>query len=117
LPSSIEHVKAGKLRALAGTTLTRSEAPPGIPTVDDFVPGYESINWDGVGAPKKTPVVIIDRLNKENNAALAEPKIKARLAELGAIGIRGSPADFGKLIAAETDKWARVIRSANIKPE
>jgi tripartite-type tricarboxylate transporter receptor subunit TctC len=117
LPSSIEHVKAGKLRALAVTTLTRSEALPDIPTVDDFVPGYESINWYGVGVPKNTPAEIVDRLNKEINAALADPKIKARLADLGAIGIPGSPAEFGKLIAAETEKWGKVIRAANIKPE
>jgi tripartite-type tricarboxylate transporter receptor subunit TctC len=117
LPSSIEYVKAGKLRALAVTTLTRSEALLDIPTVGDFVPGYESTNWYGVGVPKNTPAEIIDRLNKEINAALADPRIKARLADLGAIGTPGSPADFGRLIAAETDKWGKVIRAANIKAE
>ena len=115
--SSIEHIRAGKLRALAVTTATRSEALPDIPTVGDFVPGYEASAWFGIGAPKNTPAEIVDKLNKEINAALADPKIKARLADLGGTVLAGSPADFGKLIADETEKWGKVIRAANIKPE
>ena len=117
MPASIEYIKAGKLRALAVTTATRSEALPDIPTVGDFVPGYEASAWYGVGAPKNTPAEIVDKLNKEINAGLADPKIKARLADLGGTVLPGSPADFGKLIADETEKWAKVIRAANIKPE
>jgi tripartite-type tricarboxylate transporter receptor subunit TctC len=116
-PSSIEHVRAGKLRALAVTTARRSEVLPKIPTVSEFVPGFEASNWFGVAAPKNTPPEIIDMLNKEINAALAEPKIKARLADLGAAALAGSPADFGKLITEEAEKWGDVIRTANIKPE
>ena len=115
--ASIEYIKAGKLRALAVTTATRSEALPDIPTVGEFVPGYEASAWFGVGAPKNTPAEIVDKLNKEINAALADPKIKARLADLGGTVLAGSPADFGKLIADETEKWGKVIRAANIKPE
>ena len=115
--ASIEYIRAGKLRALAVTTATRSEALPDIPTVGEFVPGYEASAWFGVGAPKNTPAEIIDKLNKEINAALADPKMKARLADLGGTVLAGSPADFGKLIADETEKWAKVIRAANIKPE
>ncbi len=114
--SLIEHIRAGKLRALAVTTATRSEALPDIPTVGEFVPGYEASAWYGVGAPKNTPAEIIDKLNKEINAALADPKMKARLADLGGTVLTGSPADFGKLIADETEKWGKVIRAANIKP-
>ena len=100
------------------TTATRSDALPDIPTVADFVPGYEASAWFGVGAPKNTPAEIVDRLNKEINAALADPKIKARLADLGGTALVGSPADFGKLIADETEKWGKVIKFAgNIKPE
>ena len=99
------------------TTATRSEALPDIPTVGDFVPGYEASGWIGVGAPKNTPAEIVDRLNKEINAGLADPKIKARLADLGGTVLAGSPADFGKLIADETEKWAKVIKFAGIKPE
>ena len=117
MPASIEHIRAGKLRALAVTTATRSEALPDIPTVGDFVPGYEASAWYGIGAPKNTPAEIVDKLNKEINAALADPKIKARLADLGGTALAGSPADFGKLIADETEKWGKVIRAANIKPE
>ena len=117
MSASIEHIKAGKLRALAVTTATRSEALPDIPTVGEFVPGYEASGWCGVGAPKNTPVEIIDKLNKEINAGLADPKIKARFADLGVAVFPGSPADFGKHIAAETEKWGKVIRAANIKPE
>jgi tripartite-type tricarboxylate transporter receptor subunit TctC len=114
-PASIEYVRTGKLRALAVTTATRSEALPDLPTVGEFVPGYEAGAWYGIGAPGKTPAEIIDRLNKEANAGLADPKLKARLADLGGIVIPGSPADFDKVIADETEKWGKVIRTANIK--
>ena len=114
---SIEYIRASKLRALAVTTATRSEALPEIPTVGDFVPGYEASTWNGIGAPKKTSVEIIDKLNREINAGLADPKFKARLADLSAAALPGSPADFGKLIADETEKWGKVIRAANIKPQ
>ena len=115
--ASIEYIRAGTLRALAVTTATRSEVLPDVPTVGDFVPGYESSLMDGVGVPKNTPPEIIDRLNKEINAALADPNIKARLAGFGGMVLLGSPADFGKLIAGETEKWGKVIRAANIKAE
>jgi tripartite-type tricarboxylate transporter receptor subunit TctC len=115
--SSIGYIRAGRLRALAVTTATRSDALPDIPTVAEFVPGYESSFWLGVGAPKATPAEIVEKLNKEVNAALDDPKMKARLADLGGTPLPGSPADFGKLIADETEKWARVIRAANMKPE
>jgi len=114
---SIEHIKTGRLRALAVTTAMRSDALPGIPTMGEFVPGYEASTWYGVGAPKATPAEIVDKLNKEINAALDDPKMKARLAELGGVVLPGSPAQFGKLIAEETEKWAKVIRAANIKAE
>jgi tripartite-type tricarboxylate transporter receptor subunit TctC len=117
MASSIEHIRAGKLRAIAVTTATRSEMLPDVPTVGKFVPGYEASTWSGVGAPKATPAEIVDKLNKEINAALADPKIKARLADLGATVLQGSPADFGKLIVDETEKWGKVIRAANIKAE
>jgi tripartite-type tricarboxylate transporter receptor subunit TctC len=117
MTSSIEYIRAGKLRALAVTTATRSEALPELPTVSDFVPGYESSNVGGFGAPKNTPTEIIDRLNKEINAALADPKIKARLADLGAVPMPMSAADFGKLIAEENEKWGKVIRATGIKAE
>ena len=113
----IEYIRAGTLRALAVTTATRSELLPAIPTVSDFLPDYEASTWYGVGAPKNTPADIIDRLNKEINAALADPKIKARLADLGGIVLAGSPADFGKLIADETQKWGNVVKSAGMKAE
>jgi len=115
--SSIGYIRAGRLRALAVTAATREEVLPGIPTVGEFVPGYESSQWYGVGVPKNTPTEIVDKLNKEINAALADPKIKARLADLGGTPLLGSPADFGKLIADETEKWGKVIRAANIKAE
>jgi tripartite-type tricarboxylate transporter receptor subunit TctC len=117
LPSSIEYVRAGRLHALAVTTAMRSDAFPEIPTIGDFVPGYESSAWLGLGAPKNTPAEIINKLNREINAALADPKFKARLAELGGMVLLGSPADFGKFIASETEKWGKVIRAANIKAE
>jgi tripartite-type tricarboxylate transporter receptor subunit TctC len=115
--SSIEHVRAGRLRALAVTTATRSEALPDIPTVDEFVLGYESFGWVGVGVPRNTPVDIIAKLNGEINAGLSNSRIRARLADLGSTTLGGSPADFGKLIAEQTDRWAQVIRVANIKPD
>jgi tripartite-type tricarboxylate transporter receptor subunit TctC len=115
--ASIEYIRAGRLRALAVTTAMRSEALPDIPTVSEFVPHYEASAWFGVGAPKNTPSQIIDQLNEAINAGLADPKIKARLADLGGTSFVGSPADFGKHIADETEKWAKVIKFANIKPE
>jgi tripartite-type tricarboxylate transporter receptor subunit TctC len=116
-PVSIEYIKTGKLRALAVTTATRSEALPDIPSVSEFVPGYEASAWWGVGAPKDIPADIVEKLNKEINAALADPKMKARLADLGCTVLAGSPADFAKLIADETEKWGNVIRALNIKAE
>jgi tripartite-type tricarboxylate transporter receptor subunit TctC len=115
LPASIEHITAGKLRALAVSTTKRSDALPDVPTVDDTLPGFESSAWTGIAAPKNTPAEIIDRLNKEINVALADPKIKARFAELSGTVVGGSPADFGKLVAGETAKWGKLIRAANIK--
>jgi len=115
MSASIPFVKAGKLRALAVTTETRSEALPDLPTVSEFVPGYEASQWCGVGAPKATPAEIIGKLNQEVNAALADPKIKTRFAELGVTVLTGSPADFGRDIADETEKWGKVIRFLNIK--
>jgi len=117
LQPSMPHIKAGTLRALAVTTASRSEALPDLPTVADFVPGYEASTWNGLCAPKNTPVEIVDRLNKEINAGLADPKVKARLAEAGASALSVSPAEYGQLFAAETEKWANVIREGNIKPE
>jgi len=117
MPASIEYIKAGKLHGLAVTTATRSEALPDMPTVDEFVPSYESSGWYGVGAPTGTPHEIIDKLNNEINAGLADPKIKARLADLGGTLLAGSPSDFGSFVAAETEKWGKVVRAANIKPE
>ena len=117
MPASIEHIRAGKLRALAVTTATRSEALPDVPTVGDFVPGYEASAWFGLGAPKDTPAEIVDKLNKEINAGLADPKLKARLADLGGTALAGSPADFGKLIADETEKWAKVVKFSGAKPD
>jgi tripartite-type tricarboxylate transporter receptor subunit TctC len=114
---SIEYIKAGRLRALAVTTVKRVEALPDIPTVGEFLPGYEASNWYGLGAPKNTPAEIVEKLNKEINAGLADPKLKARLADLGSVPLSMMPADFGKLIAEETEKWGKVIRAANIKPE
>jgi tripartite-type tricarboxylate transporter receptor subunit TctC len=114
---SIGYIRAGRLRALAVTTATRSEELPDIPTVAEFVPGYEASGWFGIGAPKNTPVEIIQTLNREINAGLADPKMKARLADLGGTVLPGSPTDFGKLIADETEKWAKVIKSAGIKAE
>jgi tripartite-type tricarboxylate transporter receptor subunit TctC len=117
MPSSIEHIRVGKLRALAVTTSTRSEALPDVPTVNSFVPGYEASAYFGVGAPKNTPPEIVDKLNREINAGLADPRMKARLADLGGTVVAGSPADFGKLIFDETEKWAKVVRFSGAKPE
>jgi tripartite-type tricarboxylate transporter receptor subunit TctC len=115
--SSLEYVRTGKLRALGVTIERRLDALPDIPTVGEFVPGYEAHNWYGVGAPKATPAEIVEKLNKEINAAVADPKTKARLVDLGATALTGSPADFGKLIATETEKWGKVIRALNIKAD
>jgi tripartite-type tricarboxylate transporter receptor subunit TctC len=117
MPASIEHVRAGKLRPLAVTSARRSELLPDLPTVGDFVPGYETSAWQGVGAPKATPVDIIDKLNREINAALADPKIKSRVADMGGTVLAGSPADFGKFIADETEKWGKVVKFSGAKPD
>jgi tripartite-type tricarboxylate transporter receptor subunit TctC len=115
--ASIEHVRAGKLRALAVTTATRSEHLPDVPAVAEFVPGFEATTWWGIGVPQHTPADIVQLLNREINAALADPKMKARFGEEGATVLPGSPADFGKLIADETEKWGKVVRTAGIKAE
>jgi tripartite-type tricarboxylate transporter receptor subunit TctC len=117
LPASIELIRSGKLRALAMTTATRSDALPDVPTIGEFVPGYEASGWNGVGAPKNTPIETILKLNQEINAGLADPRIRSRFAELGGMVLAGSPTDFGKLIAEDTEKWAKVIKFAGIKPE
>jgi tripartite-type tricarboxylate transporter receptor subunit TctC len=114
---SIEHIRAGKLRALAVTTATRSEALIDIPTGGEFVQGYEASQLYGVGVPRDTPANVINKLNMEINAVLADSKIKARLADMGSVALPGSPADFGKFIADETEKWGKVIRAANIKAD
>lgn len=110
MPSSIAHIRAGRLRPLAVTTATRWEGLPDVPTVGEFVSGFETSVWSGLGAPRNVPAAIVDSLNKEINAGLADPQIKARLADLGSTPLPGSPADFAKLIADETDKWARVVK-------
>jgi tripartite-type tricarboxylate transporter receptor subunit TctC len=115
MPASIEYVRAGKLRPLAVTSARRSELLPDLPTVGDFVDGYETNAWAGVGAPKNTPAEIIDRLNKEINAGFADPKIKARVADMGGTVLAGSPADFGKFIAHETEKWGKVVKFSGAK--
>jgi tripartite-type tricarboxylate transporter receptor subunit TctC len=117
LASSIEYVRAGKLRPLAVTTTMRAEALPDLPTVGNFLPGYEASDWYGICAPKGTPADLISRLNTEINAGLADPKLKARLADLGGTPLPGPPAAFGKLIADETEKWGKVVRTAHMKPE
>jgi tripartite-type tricarboxylate transporter receptor subunit TctC len=117
MPSSIEHIRAGKLRALAVTTSVRSDALPDVPVLADTVPGYEASAWFGVGVPKGTPAAVIEKLNREVNLALADPKIKAKLADLGGIVMPGTPADFGKTIADETEKWGKVVRAAGVSVE
>jgi tripartite-type tricarboxylate transporter receptor subunit TctC len=115
--SSIEHVKAGRLRALAVSTAARSSVLPAVPTVGEFVPGYEASGWYGIGAPRRTPAEIVDTLNREINAGLVDPTVRARFAELGAVMASGPPSDFGRLIAEETGKWGKVIRMANIRAD
>jgi tripartite-type tricarboxylate transporter receptor subunit TctC len=117
IASSIEHIRSGKLRALGVTTATRLEALPDVPTVGEFVPGYEAIAVTGVGAPRGTDAEILNRLNREINVGLADPKLKARLADLGVTPLPGSPADFGKLIAEDTEKWGKVVKFSGAKPE
>jgi tripartite-type tricarboxylate transporter receptor subunit TctC len=117
MPSSIGYIKAGKLRPLAVTTATRSDMLPDIPTVGDFLPGFEASTWFGVAAPNRTPSEIVEKLNTEINAALADSKMKARIADLGGTVIPGSAADFARLVADDSEKWAKVIKAANIKPE
>jgi tripartite-type tricarboxylate transporter receptor subunit TctC len=117
LSPAIQHIRAGMLRALAVTTVTRSAVFPDVPTVGEFVQGYEASSWYGICAPKNTPAEIIDRLNSEINAGLAEPRTKVQIADLGGTILSGSPADFGNLLASETEKWAKVIKFAGIRPE
>jgi tripartite-type tricarboxylate transporter receptor subunit TctC len=117
LSGSIEYIKAGKLRALAVTTGKRQEALRDVPPMSDFLSGFEASAWLGLGAPKNTPAAIVDKLNKEINAALADPKMKARFADLGLTGLPGSPADFRKLVAEDIVKWAKVVKFAGIKPD
>jgi len=117
MSSSIEYIRAGKLRALAVTTPTRSDGLPDVPRMSDFVPGYESSTWLGVGAPRNTPTPIVEKLNREINAGVADTKLKGRLAEFGSAPFPGSPAEFSRFIADETEKWSKVIRAANIKAE
>jgi tripartite-type tricarboxylate transporter receptor subunit TctC len=114
---AVEYIKAGKLNALAVTTAARLDELPDVPTVGEFVPGYEASAWYGLGAPRGTPAAIVDRLNRETNAALADPTIKARLADFGGTILAGSPADFGRFIAAETEKWGKVVTFAGLKPD
>jgi tripartite-type tricarboxylate transporter receptor subunit TctC len=115
MPSSIEHIRAGKLRALAVTTAMRSPELPDVPTVAETVPGYEASAWFGMGAPKGTPPDIINKLNQAINTALADPNIQARLRDLGGAPMAGTPADFGKVIADETDKWSKVVKAVGVK--
>jgi tripartite-type tricarboxylate transporter receptor subunit TctC len=117
LPASIEQIRAGELRALAITTKTRSEALPDTPTMGEFLPGFEVSAWAGIGAPKKTPVEIIDSLSKEINSGLADPAIKARIANLGGMPFIASPADLAKFVTEQTEERAKIVRAANIKPE
>ena len=117
ISSSIEHIRAGRLRALGVSPAVRTEALPDVPTVGEFLPGYEASGWTGIGAPQGTPADIIELLNREIRAGLADPKINARLADLGNVAYAMSAADFGKLLAAETEKWGKVVKSANLKPE
>jgi tripartite-type tricarboxylate transporter receptor subunit TctC len=116
-PGTSDFIKTGKLRALGVTTAARVAEFPEIPTVGDFVPGYEASQWYGIGVPRNTPTEIVDKLNREINAAIADPGMRARFAAIGGEPLPGSPAEFGKLIAEETEKWAKVVRTAGIKPE
>ena len=116
MPSSIGHIRAGKLRALAVTPAARSEAIPDVPSIVEFVPGYDAGDWYGIGAPRETPTAIVDMLNKEINTLLADPKMKARLADLGMTAqISAAPADYAKFIAAETEKWSKVVKFSGAK--
>jgi tripartite-type tricarboxylate transporter receptor subunit TctC len=115
--ASMEQIRAGKLRPLAMTSAERLDLLPDVPTVAEFIPGYEASGWLGIGAPKNTPDAVIDRLNKEINAGLADARLKARFADLGLTPLAGSPADFGTLVAEETEKWGKVVKFAGIKPE
>jgi tripartite-type tricarboxylate transporter receptor subunit TctC len=117
MPSSIEYIRAGNLRALAVTSATRSAVMPNLPIVGDFVPGFEASAWFGIGAPRNTPSAIVDKLNNEINAGLADPKLKAHLADLSGAIIAGSPADFGRLVVDETEKWANVVKLSGAKPD
>jgi tripartite-type tricarboxylate transporter receptor subunit TctC len=117
MPSSVEYIRSGRMRALGLSTAKRSQALPDVPTIGETVPGYESSPFYGIGAPKGTPLEIVELLNREINAGLADAKLNARLADLGGMMLPGSSPEFGKLIADETEKWARVIRAANIKPQ
>jgi tripartite-type tricarboxylate transporter receptor subunit TctC len=117
VPTSAEHIKSGRLRGLAVTSTARSEVLPDLPTVADILPGYEASAWYGLGVPEGTPAEIIDKLNTETNAILADPKAKARFAELGASLLPGTPADFGKLVEEETEKWGKVVKFAGVKPD
>jgi tripartite-type tricarboxylate transporter receptor subunit TctC len=117
LPASIEYIKAGNLRALAATSATRLRALPDVPTMAEFLPGYEATICNGLNAPRNTPAEIVEKLNREINAALADPKLKARLAELGAVPLSGSPADYAKLVADETDKWGKVVKLSGARPD
>jgi tripartite-type tricarboxylate transporter receptor subunit TctC len=117
MTASIGHIRADRLRAVAVTTLQRSDALPGIPSVSEYLPGYEASSWFGIAAPKDTPAEIVDSLNRQTNAGLADPTIKARLLDMGGMLLNGSPVDFGKLIADETEKWGKVIREAGIRAE
>jgi tripartite-type tricarboxylate transporter receptor subunit TctC len=116
-PASIEHIRTGRLRAIAVTTAAQLDLLPDLPTVKDTVAGYEATGWWGMGAPKGTPADVIERLNGDINAALADPALKARIADLGGTALIGSPADFGRLIAEETEKWGKVVRFSGAKPE
>jgi tripartite-type tricarboxylate transporter receptor subunit TctC len=117
LSTSIEHIRAGKLRALALTSTKRSDLLPDVPTVGEFVPRYEATSWQGVGAPKGTPTEIIDKLNREINAGLADPKLVSRIADLGSSAFANSPNEFGKFIAEDTERWGKVVKFAGIKPD
>jgi tripartite-type tricarboxylate transporter receptor subunit TctC len=117
MPASVAHIKAGRLRALAVSTAERSAIMPDLPTIGEVLPGYEASTWYGIGAPRNTPVAIVERLNREINAGLDDPKLKARFADLGGTPLSGSPADFGKFIAQETEKWAKVVRFAGLKAD